>query len=83
MKPSQPSLPANRVFITQLHKDANLAQGDFRGRVEHLVSYQSDYFASLEEFYAFTQRVLTAQEATDEPCYREAERTQLLSIPWK
>ncbi len=67
MNSSQPSLPANRAFIIQLHKDANPTQGDFRGRVEHLVSYETAHFASLEELYAFIQRVLTAPEAVEEP----------------
>lgn len=39
MANKQPSLPANRAFVVQLHADAQPEQGQFRGRVEHLVSY--------------------------------------------
>jgi hypothetical protein len=60
MTKKQPSLPANRAFVVQLHADAQPEQGQCRGRVEHLVSYQSAHFASLEEFTAFMVRVLTA-----------------------
>ncbi len=57
MKPSQPSLPANRAFVVQLHKDAKPAQGDVRGRVEHLVSSEADHFASrLGRFHAKPSR---------------------------
>jgi hypothetical protein len=60
MATKQPSLPANRAFVVQLHADAQPEQGQFRGRVEHLVSYQSTHFASVEELTAFMVRVLTA-----------------------
>jgi len=60
MAKQQPSLPANRAFVVQFHADAQPEQGQFRGRVEHLVSYQSAHFASVEELTAFMVRVLTA-----------------------
>ena len=44
----------------QLHADAQPEQGQFRGRVEHIVSYQAAHFASVEELTAFMVRVLTA-----------------------
>ena len=56
----QPSLPVHRAFVVQLHADAQPEQGQFRGRVEHLVSYQSAHFESVEELTAFMVRVLTA-----------------------
>jgi len=56
----QPSLPANRTFVVQLHAEAQIEQGEFRGRVEHVVSYQAAHFASVEELTAFMVRVLTA-----------------------
>jgi hypothetical protein len=37
-----------------------MERGEFRGRVEHVVSYQAAHFASLEELTAFMARVLTA-----------------------
>ena len=44
----------------QLHADAQPEKGQFRGRVEHIVSYQSVHFASVEELTAFMVRVLAA-----------------------
>jgi len=58
----QPSLPTHRAFVVQLHADAKPEQGDFRGRVEHLASYQAAHFSSLEELTAFMARILSAQE---------------------
>jgi hypothetical protein len=60
MASKQPSLPANRAFVVQLHVDAQPEQGQVHGRVEHLVSYQSAHFSSVEELTAFMVRVLTA-----------------------
>jgi hypothetical protein len=60
MTKKQPSLPANRAFVVQLHADAQPEQGQFRGRVEHIVSYQSAHFESVAELTAFMVRVLTA-----------------------
>ena len=66
MKSSQPTLPANRVFVVQLHVDAQVAQGEFRGRVEHLVSMRAKQFSSLEELVAFiVQKVTTLQQKDD------------------
>jgi hypothetical protein len=44
----------------QLHAEAQIEQGEFRGRVEHVVSYQAAHFGSLEELVALMVRVLTA-----------------------
>jgi hypothetical protein len=60
MANKQPSLPANRAFVVQFHADAQPGKGQFRGRVEHIVSYQSAHFASVEELTAFMVQVLTA-----------------------
>ena len=60
MATKQPSLPAQRAFVVQLHAEAQIEQGEFRGRVEHVVSYQAAHFESLEELIAFMVRVLTA-----------------------
>ena len=46
----------------QLHAEAQTEHGDFRGRVEHLVSHQAEHFESLEELVAFMVRVLTEQQ---------------------
>jgi hypothetical protein len=51
------SLPAQRACVVQFHTDAQIEQGEFRGRVEHLVSYQSAHFESLAELVACMVRV--------------------------
>jgi hypothetical protein len=66
MPKNKPSLPSDRAFVVQLRGDANLAQGDFRGRVEHLVSMQATHFESIEELIAFIGRVVAAQQANDQ-----------------
>jgi len=62
MDKNQPSLPANRAFVVQIHADAQVEHGHFKGRVEHIVSYQATHFGSLEELVTFIVRVLTEQE---------------------
>lgn len=61
MNKNQPSLPARRAFVVQIHADAQVAQGHFKGRVEHLVSHQAEQFDSLEELVAFIVQVVTEQ----------------------
>ena len=58
----QPSLPANHAFVVQLHADAKLEQGQWQGRVEHLVSFQATRFQSLEELLTFIVKVLSEPE---------------------
>ena len=58
----QPSLPANRAFVVQIHADAKVEQGKWLGRVEHLVSYQTTHFQSIEELLAFMVKVLSEPE---------------------
>ena len=58
----QPSLPAKRAFVVQIHADAQVEQGQWQGRVEHLVSYQASRFQSLEELLAFIVKVLNEPE---------------------
>jgi hypothetical protein len=62
MDKNRPSLPANRAFVVQLHADAQVKDGHFKGRVEHIVSYQSTHFESLEELLTFIVRVTMEQE---------------------
>jgi hypothetical protein len=57
-----PSLPANRAFVVQIHRDARVKNGEFKGRVEHIISYRATPFESLEELVAFIVRVVTAQQ---------------------
>lgn len=58
----RPSLPARRAFVVQVHADAKVEQGQWLGRVEHLVSFQSKRFQSLEELLAFIVKVLSEPE---------------------
>jgi hypothetical protein len=66
MTKNKPSLPSNRAFVVQLRWDADVEHGDFRGRVEHLVSMQATHFESFEELMAFIVRVVVAQQADGE-----------------
>jgi hypothetical protein len=59
MNKNQPSLPTNRAFVVQIHRDARVEDGEFKGRVEHIVSYEATHFESLEELAAFIVRVVT------------------------
>ena len=59
----QPSLPTQRAFVVQLHSDSKLAKGQFKGRVEHIVSGQSAHFSSMKALKAFMQRVLAEAES--------------------
>lgn len=57
--PAARPLPAQRAFVVQFPPQAEIAQGLFVGRVEHVVSGQATRFHSLEELLAFMARVLT------------------------
>jgi hypothetical protein len=69
----QPSLPAARAFIVQLQADANVEQGHWQGRGEHLVSYQATHFHSLAELLTFMAEVLKR-----EPSEERAETAEML-----
>ena len=62
MSKNQPSLPAKRAFVVQVHADSQVELGQWKGRVEHLVSGEADHFNSLEELTAFITKILTTQE---------------------
>ena len=66
MRSNQPSLPANKAFVVQLHTDAKVEQGEFRGRVEHVVSYKARHFHSLEELTAFIVQTITTLPQEDD-----------------
>ena len=63
MAENQPSFPIRKAFVVQIHAEAGIEQGEFKGRVEHLVSHQATHFASLEELIAFVTRMLSEQQA--------------------
>ena len=62
MAHERPSLPARRAFVVQLYAEAQVEQGHFRGRVEHLVSHQAAHFESLEDLLAFIVSIVTQQQ---------------------
>ena len=62
---NKPSLPAKRAFVVQLHADAQVEQGEFRGRVEHVVSMRATHFHSLEELRAFMVQMVTTLPEDD------------------
>jgi hypothetical protein len=63
---NQPPLPTQRAFVVQLHAESKIAKGQFKGRVEHIVSGRSTHFSSMKALKAFMHRVLT-EERAEEP----------------
>lgn len=55
-----PSLPTNRAFVVQFRAEADVTQGRFEGRVEHVVSGQASEFHCLEDLEAFLIEVMRA-----------------------
>jgi hypothetical protein len=62
MKSTPPSLPTNRAFVVQLRAEARVEQGEFSGRVEHLVSMRATRFQSLEELATFLRETVLGLE---------------------
>ena len=62
MTKNQPALPAKRAFVVQVHAEARVDQGYWKGRIEHLVSAQAARFQSVEELLAFIVNVLSEPE---------------------
>jgi len=56
------SLPVRRAFVVQFRAEADLAQGCFSGRVEHVLSGQATKFASCEELLAFFAHILGQEQ---------------------
>lgn len=53
-----PSLPTNRAFVVQFRAEADIEQGRFEGRVEHIVSGRAAYFHRFEDLEAFLIQVM-------------------------
>jgi hypothetical protein len=62
LQPESPLSPY-RAFVVQFRLETNMARGQVRGRVEHVVSGQTAHFASVEELLAFIGRVLATVRA--------------------
>src|SRR5215470_11688289 len=52
-----------RAFVVQFRTETDVARGQVRGRVEHVVSGQATHFASLEELLTFIGQVLETVRA--------------------
>lgn len=63
-----PTFPTQRAFVVQVHADAEVAQGQVWGRVEHIVSGQATHFQSVEELARFIVQVLSGAGEDDPPC---------------
>jgi hypothetical protein len=59
MPTTQPAYPTQHAFVVQIHAEANVAQGEVRGRVEHIVSGQTTHFETIEALVQFMVQVLT------------------------
>ena len=61
MKPSAEDvrlLPARQAFVVQVSVEADVAQGHWVGRVEHIVSGEAQHFQSLDDLLGFITHVL-------------------------
>ena len=67
MAPPQPTFPTPRAFVVQVHVDAQVAQGQVWGRVEHIVSGQATRFQTMEELARFIVQVITRALEAAEP----------------
>jgi hypothetical protein len=58
MPTPQPTYPTQRAFVVQIHVEADVAQDEVRGRVEHIVSGQTTHFDTVEALVQFIMHVL-------------------------
>lgn len=58
-------LGPERTFVIQLRSDSDPPHGPLRGRVEHVMSGESEPFASLEDLVAFMARYAPAREPSE------------------
>lgn len=59
-------LTPEATFVVQLRSDSNVPDQDLRGRVEHVMSGESEQFASLAQLLAFMGRYRPAGDNADE-----------------
>jgi len=60
----QTELPARRAFVVQLDGSSEIADGQFAGRVEHVLSGQRRRFVSLDELTAFISEAVRESEVS-------------------
>jgi hypothetical protein len=53
-------LPVRQAFVVQVSVEADVAQGHWIGRVEHVVSGEARHFQTLDDLLGFMAQVLTA-----------------------
>ncbi len=61
---NQSTLPTSHAFVVQLHVASKPEAGLIKGRVEHLDTFQSTQFESMEELVAFMARTIAAVRTT-------------------
>jgi hypothetical protein len=61
MSTTQPTYPARRAFVVQIHVEADVAHNDVWGRVEHIVSGQATHFRTVEALVQFIEQVMTTE----------------------
>ena len=66
MKSTLPSLPTDRAFVVQLRAEAKVEDGEFCGRVEHVVSMRAVRFQSLEELATFLRETVLGLEVEED-----------------
>ena len=62
MKPSAEDVqlrPVRQAFVVQVSVEADVAQGHWVGRVEHVVSGKAQHFQTLDDLVGFMAQVLT------------------------
>lgn len=64
-KAGRAGLGPERTFVIQLRSDSDLPRGEMHGRVEHVMSGDSEPFASLEGLVAFMARYASTREPSE------------------
>ena len=55
------------AFVIQFRPETDIEAGRFEGRVEHIASYKTTRFHSLDELLGFIASVLTEVRNTEQP----------------
>jgi hypothetical protein len=50
----------------QIHAEAEVEHGEFRGRVEHVASFRATHFHSLDELATFLTKTILSLEVDEE-----------------
>ena len=55
------------AFVVQFRESTDIGAGRFEGKAEHIASYQSVRFHSLDELLAFLDRVMKGMRRVERP----------------